>query len=406
MQISNPDFELGHRHPVTADMTGNENIHRLHFEDKEIILIGTAHVSQESAELVQEVIEAEKPDTVCLELCRSRYDSLTQKTRWQETDLLKAIREKKAFLLLSNLMLASFQRRLGQKLGIRPGEEILRAIQAAEKVGATLYMADRDIRTTLSRTWRLMRIWTKIKLLAQLIGSMWEMEEITQEQIEEMKKGDVLDTLLSEIGATLPELRRIVIDERDQYLAFKIRTAPGKKIVAAAGAGHVPGIKKYWSEPVDMEALDRLPPKGVILGTLKWVIPAGIIGLFVAGFFGSGTAAAEHMVTWWILANALLAALGAAAAFGHPFTILSAGAAAPLTSLNPMVAAGWVAGLVETILTRPKVRDFEDLLDDISSFKGFWRNKITRILLVVVFTNVGSSLGTFVAIPLMLKVLT
>lgn len=391
---------------MTADMTENENIHRLQFEDKEIILIGTAHVSQESAELVEEVIEAEKPDTVCLELCRSRYDSLTQKTRWQETDLLKAIKEKKAFLLLSNLMLASFQRRLGQKLGIRPGEEILRAIRAAEKVGATLYMADRDIRTTLSRTWRLMRIWTKIKLLAQLVGSMWEMEEITQEQIEEMKKEDVLDTLLSEIGTTLPELRRIVIDERDQYLAFKIRTAPGKKIVAAAGAGHVPGIKKYWSEPVDIEALDQLPPKGVLLGTLKWVIPAGIIGLIVAGFFSSGTAAAKHMVTWWILANALLAALGAAAAFGHPLTILSAGAAAPLTSLNPMVAAGWVAGLVETILSRPKVKDFEDLLEDITSFKGFWRNKITRILLVVVFTNLGSSLGTFVAIPLMLKVLT
>jgi pheromone shutdown-related protein TraB len=391
---------------VTANMTENENIYRLRFEDKEIILIGTAHVSQESAQMVEEVIEAEKPDTVCLELCRSRYDSLTQKTQWQETDLLKAIREKKAFLLLSNLMLASFQRRLGQKLGIRPGEEILRAIQAAEKVGATLYLADRDIRTTLSRTWRLMRIWTKIKLLAQLIASMWEMEEITQEQIEEMKKGDVLDTLLSEIGATLPELRRIVIDERDQYLAFKIRTAPGKKIVAAAGAGHVPGIKRYWSEPVDMEALEQMPPKGALLGTLKWVIPAGIIGLIVAGFLSSGTAAAEHMVTWWILANALLAALGAAAAFGHPLTILSAGAAAPLTSLNPMVAAGWVAGLVETILSRPKVRDFEDLLEDITSYKGFWRNKITRVLLVVVFTNLGSSLGTFVAIPLMLKVLT
>jgi pheromone shutdown-related protein TraB len=390
---------------VNANMVENENIHRLNFEDKEIILIGTAHVSQESAQLVEEVIETEKPDTVCVELCRSRYDSLTQKTRWQETDLLKAIREKKSFLLLSNLMLASFQRRLGRKLGIRPGEEILRAIQGAEKVGATVHLADRDIRTTLSRTWRLMKTWTKMKLLSQLIASMWEMEEITQEQIEEMKKGDVLDSLLSEIGATLPELRRIVIEERDQYLAFKIRTAPGKKIVAAVGAGHVPGIQRYWLESVDVEALEQMPPKGALLRTLKWVIPAGIIGLFVAGFFSSGTAAAAHMVTWWILANAVLAALGAAAAFGHPLTILAAGAAAPLTSLNPMVAAGWVAGLVETILSRPKVRDFEDLLEDITSFKGFWRNKITRILMVVVFTNLGSSLGTFVAIPLMLKVL-
>ncbi len=391
---------------MAATMTDNENIHHLRFEDKEITLIGTAHVSRESARLVEEIIEAERPDTVCVELCRSRYDSLTQKTRWQETDLLKAIREKKAFLLLSNLMLASFQRRLGQKLGIRPGEEILLALQAAEKVGAEVHLADRDIRTTLSRTWRLMRTWTKMKLLSQLIASIWEMEEITQEQIEEMKKGDVLDTLLSEIGATLPELRRIVIDERDQYLAFKIRTAPGKRIVAAVGAGHVPGIQRYWSEKVDVEALEQMPPKGSLIRILKWLIPAGIIGLFAAGFFSSGTAAAAHMVTWWIAANSVLAAIGAAAALGHPLTILSAGAAAPLTSLNPLVAAGWVAGLVETLLSRPKVRDFEDLLEDITSFKGFWRNKITRILMVVVFTNLGSSLGTFVAIPLMVKVLT
>jgi len=387
-------------------MTENENIHHLRFEDKEVILIGTAHVSQESAKLVEEVIEAEKPDTVSVELCKSRYDSLTQKSRWQDTDLLKAIKEKKAFLLLSNLMLTSFQRRLGRKLGIKPGEEILRAVQAAEKAGSAVHLADRDIRTTLSRTWRLMKIWTKVKLFSQLISSLWEMEDITAEQIEEMKKKDVLDSLLSEIGATLPEVRRILIDERDQYLAFKIRTAPGRKIVAVVGAGHVPGIHAYWSEPVDIESLDQMPPKGRLLGVLKWVIPAGIMGLFVAGFLGSGSEAATDMVTWWILTNAALAALGAAAAFGHPLTILSAGAAAPLTSLNPMMAAGWVAGLVEAFVSRPKVRDFESLLDDITSFKGFWRNKITRILMVVVFTNLGSSLGTFIAIPLMLKVLT
>ena len=387
-------------------MIENENVRHLRFEDKEIILVGTAHVSQESAQLVEEIIESEKPDTVCVELCRSRYDSLTQKSRWQDTDLLKAIREKKAFLLLSNLMLTSFQRRLGHKLGIKPGEEILRAIQAAEKAGSAVHLADRDIRTTLSRTWRLMKMWTKVKLFSQLISSLWEMEDITPEQIEEMKKKDVLDALLSEIGATLPEVRRILIDERDQYLAFKIRTAPGRKIVAVVGAGHVPGIHTYWSEAVDMEALEQMPPKGRLLGVLKWVIPAGIIGLFVAGFLGSGSGAAADMVTWWVLTNAVLAALGAAAAFGHPLTILSAGAAAPLTSLNPMVAAGWVAGLVEAFVSKPKVRDFESLLDDITSFKGFWRNKITRILMVVVFTNLGSSLGTFVAIPLMVKVLT
>jgi pheromone shutdown-related protein TraB len=387
-------------------MTEDPNIHRLSFEGKEIILIGTAHVSKESARQVEAIIEAEKPDTVCVELCRSRYDSLTQKTRWQETDLLKAIREKKAFLLLSNLMLTSFQRRLGKKLGIQPGQEILSAIQAAEKTGAAIHLADRDIRTTLSRTWRLMKLWTKVKLFYQLLGSLWEMEDITAEQVEEMKKKDVLDNLLSEIGAALPEVRRILIDERDQYLAFKIRTAPGKRIVAAVGAGHVPGIHTYWSAPVDIESLEQMPPKGRLLSVLKWVIPAGIIGLLAAGFIGFGAGAAADMVTWWALANAVLAALGAAVALAHPLTILTAGAAAPLTSLNPMMAAGWVAGLAEAFLSKPKVRDFENLLDDITSFKGFWRNKITRILMVVVFTNLGSSAGTFIAIPLMVKVLT
>lgn len=387
-------------------MAQNDNVHRLSFEDKEIILIGTAHVSKESAQQVEEIIEAQQPDTVCVELCRSRYDSLTQKTRWQETDLLKAVKEKKAFLLLSNLMLASFQRRLGKKLGIQPGEEILRAIQAAEKAGAAVHLADRDIRTTLSRTWRLMKLWTKVKLFTQLIASLWDMEEITPEQVEEMKKKDVLESLLSEIGATLPEVRRILIDERDQYLAFKIRTAPGKRIVAAVGAGHVPGIHACWSLPVDIEALEQMPAKGRFFGVLKWVIPAGILGLLAAGFWGYGAGTAANMVTWWALANAVLAALGAAAALAHPLTILLAGAAAPLTSLNPMMAAGWVAGLAEAFLSKPKVRDFENLLEDITRVRGFWRNKITRILMVVVFTNLGSSAGTFIAIPLMVKVLT
>jgi pheromone shutdown-related protein TraB len=320
-------------------MTEDPNVHRLTFEDKEIILIGTAHVSRESAQQVEDMIEAEKPDTVCVELCRSRYDALTRKTQWQETDLLKAIKEKKAFLLLSNLMLTSFQRRLGKKLGIQPGEEILRAVNAAEKTGAAIHLADRDIRTTLSRTWRLMSLWTKVKLFSQLLGSLWEMEDITPEQIEEMKKRDVLDNLLSEIGASLPEVRRILIDERDQYLAFKIRTAPGKRIVAAVGAGHVPGIHAHWSEPVDIESLEQLPPKGRLFSVLKWVIPAGIIGLLAAGFFGYGAETAANMATWWALANSVLAALGAAAALAHPLTILTAGAAAPLTSLNPMMAA-------------------------------------------------------------------
>ena len=385
-------------------MTNNDNTHRLIFEDKEIFLIGTAHVSRESTQLVGTVIQEKRPETVCIELCESRYNALTQKNRWQDTDLIKVIKQKKAFLLLSNLMLASFQKRIGAKLGISPGEEMRRAIETAKSVGAVIHLADRDIRITLSRTWRLIGLWTKIKLLAQLITSLGEVDSIKEEDIEMMKNKDVLETLLSEIGESLPQLRQILIDERDQYLAYKIRNAPGKKIIAVVGAGHVPGIQTHWNEPVDINALEQIPPKGRLFSFLKWGVPVAIVGLIIIGFFSSGIAAGAHMIKWWILANAVLGGLGAAMALAHPLTVFSAIVASPLTSLNPMIAAGWVAGLVEVLLRRPKVKDFERLSEDISSLKGFWKNKITRILLVVVLTNIGSSLGTFVAIPLMARV--
>ncbi len=385
-------------------MTNNDNIHRLTFEDREITLIGTAHVSRESADLVVKVIEEEKPDTVCVELCESRYKAIKQKNRWQNTDLIKVIKEKKSFLLLSNLLLTSFQKKIGQKLGVKPGEEMIRAMETADSVGAHIHLADRDIRITLSRTWRLLGLWTKMKLLAQLVTSMGEVDSIKEEDIEKMKDKDVLETLLSEIGKTLPELRRILIDERDMYLTEKIRSAPGKKIVAVVGAGHVPGIKREWNEAIDLNALDELPPKGKLFSFLKWGIPALVVGLIVLGFFYAGASAGTHMIKWWVLANAVFAGLGAAIALAHPLTILSAIVASPITSLNPMIAAGWVAGLVETFIGKPKVKDFENLPADILSLKGFWKNKITRILLIVVFTNLGSSLGAFVAIPLMARV--
>jgi pheromone shutdown-related protein TraB len=387
-------------------MTDNDNKYKLNFEDKEIILVGTAHVSRESADEVANVIEEEKPDTVCIELCQSRYQSITQKNRWQNTDLIKVIKEKKVFLLLSNLMLTSFQKKIGEKLGVKPGEEMMRAIEAAEAAGSSIHLADRDIRTTLSRTWRLMGLWTKLKLLAQFMLSVGDVGDLKEEDIEEMKKRDVLEALLLEMGETLPELQRVLIDERDQYLTERIRSAPGNRIVAVVGAGHVPGIQRYWHEPVDLAALEELPPKGKFLFCLKWGIPALVVGLIVVGFFLAGASAGTHMIKWWVLANAVLAGLGAAIALAHPLTILSAVLASPLTSLNPMIAAGWVAGLVEAFLGKPKVKDFENLPADILSAKGFWRNKITRILLIVVFTNIGSSLGAFVAIPLMTRVFT
>ncbi|MFW6099261.1 MAG: TraB/GumN family protein, partial [Thermodesulfobacteriota bacterium] len=339
-----------------------------------------------------------------VELCESRYQAMTQKNRWENTDLIKVIREKKAFLLLSNLMLAAFQKKIGNKLGIKPGEEMLRAVQRAEALGAEVRLCDRDIRITLARAWRLMGLWTKMKLLVQLITSTVGASTIEEADIEELKKKDVLETLLMEMGDLLPELRQVLIDERDQYLAEKMRRAPGKKIVAVVGAGHVPGIQKQWNRPVDLEALEILPPGSKLLPFCKWGIPLLVACVIGVGFYMAGADAGAHMIKWWVLANAVCAGLGAAAALAHPLTILSAIVASPITSLNPMIAAGWVAGLTETFLGKPKVRDFERLPEDIASPKGFWKNKITRILLIVVFTNMGSSLGAFVAIPLMASV--
>ncbi|UCF95565.1 MAG: TraB/GumN family protein [Desulfobacterales bacterium] len=387
-------------------MIDNSNmIHRLTYDDKEIILVGTAHVSRESAELVNALIQEEKPDTVCVELCPSRYQAIRQKERWQDTDIVKVIKEKKSFLLLANLLLASFQKRIAKKFNIQPGAEMIQAIETGEAIGATIHLADRDIRTTLSRTWRIMGLWSKLKLLFHLVLSLGRVEDIHEEDVEKMKQEDVLESVLSEVGKSLPVLKKILIDERDQYLALKIRHAPGRKIVAVVGAGHMPGIKKYWNADIDIEALEKLPPKGKIARILKWIIPGAILLLFISGFFYGGAKAGQDMIVWWILANGILAGIGALLALAHPATVVSAVVAAPLTSLNPMIAAGWVSGLVEAFSRKPKVKDLETLPEDILSFRGFWRNKVTRILLVVVFTNLGSTLGTFVAFPVILKVL-
>ena len=382
-----------------------KNVEILKYDGKTFILIGTAHVSRESAQQVADIIKEEKPDTVCVELCQSRYETLTKKKQWEETDLLKVIKEKKAFLLLFNFILSSFQKKIADRLGVKPGQEVLEAIKTADEVGARIYLADRDIRVTLSRTWRLMGFWTKLKLLSQVFASASEIDSIKEAEIEKMKDLNVVESLISEVAKSLPEVGRVLIDERDQYLSQKIREAPGEKIIAVVGAGHLPGIKKYWGQEIDTAQLESLPPKGMFMRIAKWVIPALIIGIIVAGFLVAGRQAGTHMVKWWITANAVLSGLGAAAALGHPLTIVAAIVAAPITSLNPLIAAGWVAGIVEVFFGKPKVKDFQALSEDLGSIRGFWKNKVTRVLLVVVLTNIGSSLGTFVAIPLMLKVL-
>ncbi len=387
-------------------MTPDSNmIHRLAADEKEIILIGTAHVSRESVQLVESVISGEKPDTVCIELCASRYQALRQKDRWREMDIIKVIKEKKAFLLLSNLLLASFQKRIARKMDVQPGAEMLKAVESADAVGAEICLADRDIRTTLSRAWHSMGWWSRFKLLAQLLLAMGQTDDITEADIERMKQQDVLEALLSEVGQSMPALKTILIDERDQYLAEKIRQSPGRKIVAVVGAGHVPGIINHWGATVDLPALEQLPPPGRWAAVLKWGIPGSIVALFAAGFFYGGRQAGQEMILLWSLCTGVLAGLGAVLALAHPATIISSALVAPFTTLHPLIAAGWISGLVESFSRKPKVKDLESLPDDILSVRGFWRNNVTRILLVVAFVNLGASIGTLVAFPVIVRML-
>jgi len=387
------------------DTNHSDAIRHLTYEDKEVLLIGTAHVSKESVELVKSVIESEVPDTVCVELCEGRFQTTRRQDHWQNMDIIKVIKEKKVFLLLSNLILAAFQKRMAAKLDIRPGQEMIQAVTSAESVSAEICLADRDVRVTLARTWRQMGLWTRIKLFFQLVLSLGSVDEISAEEVERLKQRDVLESILDELGQSMASVRRTLIDERDQYLAAKIRQAPGKRIVAVVGAGHMPGIERHWQQPVDLEALSIMPQRSQWTRPLKWIIPGVILVLLAYGFFKGGADVGKDMLIWWIMANGILSGLGALLALGHPLTILTAIAAAPLTSLNPMIAAGWVSGLVEAFSRKPKVRDFEQLQNDIITVKGFWRNKVTRILLVVVFTNLGSTIGTFVALPMMMRIL-
>lgn len=386
-------------------MIGNSNngVDFLTTADKTVILVGTAHVSRKSAELVTSLIAEKQPDTVCVELCQPRYDSIRNKNKWREMDLFKVVKEKKAFLLLANLLLASFQKKIADQFGIKPGEDMISAITAAEQTGARVHLVDREIRVTLARVWKAIGFFSKIKLMFQLLVSIGGADDITEEDIERLKQEDMLQVLLSELASSYPVLGEILVDERDRYLAHRIKNAPGKTIVAVVGAAHVTGIKKYWDSDVDITELDTVPPPGVSRGIIKWGIPLAIVGVFAAGFIFSGKDAGMNMLGIWIAVNSIMAALGALIICAHPITILVSAVAAPLTSLSPAIAAGWVAGLSEALLRRPTVGDLEDLSRDITTLKGFWKNKATRILLVVVLVNLGSAVGTFAAIPLIVR---
>ena len=372
-----------------------DNVTRIHLGDREYLLIGTAHVSKQSAEQVKEVIEAERPDTVCVELDEQRHQAITEGNKWKETDIFKVIKEKKAALLLVNLMLSSYQKRMAKQFGIQPGQEMIQGIESAKAVGANLVLADRNIQITFSRIWHGIGFWGKLKLMMQIISGIFSDDSVSEEEIEKLKQRDMLDAMLQEFTDSFPQLKKPLIDERDQYLAQKIREAPGKKIVAVLGAAHVPGITEQIKHEHDLQALTQLPPKSKIPLLIGWGIPALIVALIIITFILNPSAGFQQTLSW-VIWTGFLSAAGAALAFAHPLAILTALIAAPFTALHPLLAAGWFAGFAQAYFQRPNVGDFEHLSEDVLSVKGFWRNKVTRILLVVVLCNIGASIGTFI----------
>nr|WP_089799920.1 TraB/GumN family protein [Halolactibacillus alkaliphilus] len=369
---------------------------RIEQDDKLYILIGTAHVSKTSAEEVKRVIEAERPDAVCIELDEQRYQAIMDADKWKKMDIFKVIKDKKATLLLMNLAISSFQKRMAKQFNIEAGQEMIQGIKSAEEVGAELVLADRNIQITFSRIWGNVGTKGKLMLLTQVLAGIFSNETITEEELEKMKSQDAISSILDEFTEHFPRLKTPLIDERDQYLAEKIKRAKGKKIVAVLGAAHVPGITEEIKKDHDLNQLNKVPKKSKWPKRIAWFIPIAIVGMILTTFIMNPEAGTAQIWSW-LLWNGLFSAVGTAIAFGHPLAILTALLAAPITSLNPLMAAGWFSGLVQAYVKKPQVSDFEALSDDVYTVKGFWQNKVTRVLLVVMLANLGSTMGTIIA---------
>jgi len=375
----------------------HEDIARVFLEEKEIILVGTAHISRESVELVADTIRRERPDCVCVELDEKRYKAISEKDRFEQLDIKKIIKKKQLTTLMANLILASYQKKLGEKIGVLPGTELIEAAKVAEQEGIPLELCDRDVRVTLLRAWRLTPLWKKGKLMASLVMSLFDDTDIDDEKLKQLKKSDVISELMAELGNAMPELKKVLIDERDTYLSEKIKHAPGKKIVAVIGKGHLEGIKRalLQDRKDQVEKISTVPPLSPVWKVAGWSIPAVIIGSVAIIAFSRGAEVAGDNVLYWVLANGIACALGAAAALAHPVTIAAGFAAAPVTSLTPVIGAGYVTAFVQAVMQPPLVKEIQDASKDMGSISGWWKNNLLKVFLAFLLPGIGSMVGTW-----------
>lgn len=375
----------------------------LELNNRKITLIGTAHVSAESISEVENVISDIKPDCVAIELDEKRYESITNPDKYRELDIIKVLKRKEGFLLLANIVMASFQKRMGKNAGVKPGEEMVAAINKAKELNIPTALVDRPIQITFRRAWKKTSAYGKTQLLSALLASGFSKDEISSEEIENLKQASEMDSMMKELSEVMPAVKQVLIDERDQYLASHIWKAEGNNIVAVLGAGHLPGVEAHLKKIAENQAstdtseIASIPESGIFSKIMMWLIPALIVAVIAFGFYIGGKDAGSKMALNWILWNGILAGLGALIAGGNPLTILVSFVGAPITSLCPFIGVGIVAGIVQAAICKPQVKDLETLSDDAGSIKGFYKNKILRVLLVFLLSSVGSSIGTFAA---------
>lgn len=390
--------------PEQQALFGDEPVRHVQRDGVDYALLGTAHVSRTSAEAVERLLASGHYDAVAVELCPSRYQTLTERDAWRNMDLFRIIREGKAGMMMASLTLSAYQRRIAEQFGIEPGAEMKAAIEAAGRAGMPVQLIDREIGITLRRASRRLSWWKRWLMLNGLVMSMFSRQEISEEDIERLKQGDLLTETFSEFSETAPELYESLITERDRFMAARLRqeneSGESRRVLAVLGAGHLEGTAEALGGVDDPEPtvseLNHMPPPSRFIKALPWLIAALVITGFAIGFSRSPELGLALIATWVII-NGTLSALGALIAGGHPLTVLTALVAAPITSLNPTIGAGMVTGAVEAWLRKPRVADFESLRDDVVKLPGWWRNRVSRVLLVFFLSNLGSAIGTWVA---------
>ncbi len=385
--------------PAAPDSGYPPEVEILDLDGRRVVLVGTAHVSRSSVDLVRRVIADELPDRVCVELDSQRYEALSKKKQWESLDLKQVIRKKQLPTLLLNLVLAAYQKRLGGQLGVQPGSELLEATRVAQEKGIPIELCDRDVRTTLRRAAHATSFFRKLLLTAELLTTLLDAPEISEEQIQELKQQDVLTELLDELGRHLPSLKRVLIDERDAFLAERIRRSEGQRLVAVVGAGHLRGIRatlEGLEDEVDLAELDRIPPASQWWKVVGWGVPVVIFGAIGWIAWTRGFAEAGDNLLFWCLANGIPTAIGGLLALAHPLTIVAGFFAAPITSLTPVIGAAYVTAFVQAWVRPPVVKEFQTVADDISTPRKWWQNKLLKIFLAFLLPGFGSMLGSLV----------